>query len=203
MRPPPLTELAHTRVAESLSPGAAVVDATVGNGHDTLFLAQRVGTRGHVYGFDIQAAAIESTRRRLSACADCAPCHLVLADHANMADHLPAALFGNTAAVMFNLGYLPGGEKAIITSTTSTLPALDTALTLLSDKGTLSVIVYSGHAGGKEEAGAVMAWSLGLAHDRFTVERVDSASPQGPVLLIVRRATGKPGVAPAPFRAHQ
>ena len=187
MRPPPLTALAQARVAESLSPGATAVDATIGNGHDTLFLARRAGARGRVYGFDIQAAAHESTRRRLSTRADCAPCHLLLMDHAKMAEHLPATLVGATAAVMFNLGYLPGGDKGVITSTTSTLPALDTALTLLSETGTLSVIVYSGHAGGDEEAGAVMAWSLGLLNERFTVERVNSASPQGPVLLIVRR----------------
>ena len=63
----PLTTLAQQAVAAVLGPGGLAVDATVGNGHDTLFLARRVAPRGRVFGFDIQPAALAGARRRLAA----------------------------------------------------------------------------------------------------------------------------------------
>ena len=60
-----LVERAHKYVSEVLGPGDIAIDATMGNGYDTLFLADRVGDYGKVYAFDIQSAALENTRRRL------------------------------------------------------------------------------------------------------------------------------------------
>jgi len=54
---PSVLTMAHRLAAERIQPGDAVIDATVGNGVDTAFLAKAVGPKGVVYGFDIQQAA--------------------------------------------------------------------------------------------------------------------------------------------------
>ena len=60
-----LVQQAHATLAAIISEGDITIDATVGNGHDTLFLARHVGASGTVYGFDIQEAALDSAWRRL------------------------------------------------------------------------------------------------------------------------------------------
>ena len=182
-----LTDLAHEAVRESLFPGAKAIDATVGNGHDTLFLAKHVGAKGEVYGFDIQPAALSETRARLKQCTDCAPVALFLQGHEGIAGCLPGRLRGDAAVIMFNLGYLPGGDKRITTTAESTLRALNDAVAFLSEEGTLSVIAYPGHPEGEREAAEVMAWSRTLSADLFASRRVVSPSATGPILLIVRR----------------
>ncbi len=148
---PRATEFAHLLVSRHLRPGDHVVDATVGNGHDTRFLAETVGTGGRVDGFEIQPDAIRAARVRLG---EHPQVVLHEAGHETMADRVAPGV----AAVMFNLGYFPSGDKRIITRAATTLPALDAALALLADGGLLTVVVYPGHPGGEEEARAVDAW---------------------------------------------
>lgn len=152
--------------SERARAGDAVVDATAGNGVDTLFLARLVGPGGRVFAFDVQAAALDRTRRRLADAAAAgerlAEAELVLAGHERMAERVPAALHGRVAAVMFNLGYLPGSEEPVITLTETTLAALEAALALLRPGGVLTIVVYPGHAGGDAEAAAVEAWAAAV-----------------------------------------
>ncbi|MCA9029715.1 MAG: 16S rRNA (cytosine(1402)-N(4))-methyltransferase, partial [Planctomycetaceae bacterium] len=96
------TELAQQAVADVVQPGDIVVDATIGNGYDTLFLAQLVGPAGTVFGFDIQSAAIQETQARISEFASRVT--LFHASHAEMLSHLPQNIVGSVTAVMFNLG---------------------------------------------------------------------------------------------------
>ncbi|MCD9024119.1 tRNA (mnm(5)s(2)U34)-methyltransferase [Cohnella silvisoli] len=149
-------------VAEKVRPGDIVIDATAGNGSDTLFLARTAGTGGTVYAFDIQSEALEQTRNRLESEADgesLAPVTLVHDGHEVMKDRIASAHHGKIAAIMFNLGFLPGGSQAVITQTPTTLAALDAALPLLRSGGILTVVVYPGHEGGQAEADAVLAWA--------------------------------------------
>ena len=182
-----MTILAQEAIKKSLYPGAVAVDSTVGNGHDTLFLAKSIGEHGKVYGFDIQPAAISQTKARLKSCGNCADVELFLRSHEHMAERIPPELKGKIAAVMFNLGYLPQGNKEIVTTSKSTLAALDYSLSLLSTGGTLSVVAYPGHPGGDQETRQVIDWSQSLDLGRFFLERVNSHSPAGPILIIVRR----------------
>ncbi len=157
--------------------GDIAIDATLGNGHDTLFLCRLVGCNGHVYGFDIQADAIASTRERLTAAGipdaaytllhrDHAQLQAALTDPSQLA--LPAArIRGQVAAVMFNLGYLPGGEHRLVTRPDTTIAALDAALQLIRVGGIVTAVVYPGHAGGAEEANAVETWSGALSQEHF------------------------------------
>ncbi|WP_028545992.1 class I SAM-dependent methyltransferase [Paenibacillus taiwanensis] len=151
-------------VKERVHLGDLVVDATMGTGVDTLFLARLVGERGHVAAFDIQQEALRLTTERLHAAlgVDGAK-HVALrhASHASMPALLPPSWLGQTAAVMFNLGFLPAAEadKSVMTEPGSTLAALEGALSLLRPGGVLSVVLYPGHEGGDREAAAVEAWA--------------------------------------------
>lgn len=107
-----ITSMAHHLVGERTAPGDTAIDATIGNGVDTLFLARLVGEKGFVYGFDIQADALHRTRARLTASgiAD-ERYHLFLESHHRMEERIPTDSRGRIAAVMFNLGYLPGTDQ--------------------------------------------------------------------------------------------
>lgn len=163
-----ILSFAHGLVRERVRPGDVVVDATMGNGHDTLFLAGLVGAGGRVYAFDVQEAALANTRERLaSAGIPAERCELLLRDHAELADALPSDALGRVAAVLFNLGYLPGGDRGVVTTPASTVRALDAGLAALRAGGVLCAVVYPGHAGGAEEAAAVEAWAAELEQARF------------------------------------
>ncbi|MCP3809619.1 MULTISPECIES: class I SAM-dependent methyltransferase [Paenibacillus] len=157
---------AHQLVAARVQPGDTAIDATVGTGADTLFLAKAAGKRGRVYGFDIQQEALHCARRRLeeNASPSLAEVSLLLQGHEQMREAVPDMLHGKVAAVMFNLGYLPseGADPTVITHTDSTLVALDAALQLLRPRGILTAVLYPGHAGGSEEADAVLQWASAL-----------------------------------------
>jgi predicted methyltransferase len=144
------------------APGGLAIDATAGGGVDTLFLARTVGPKGRVFAFDIQEAALERTGRRLADAAAAgealAPVELLLAGHERMAELVPPEAHGNIRAVMFNLGYLPGGDAGVITRPHTTLAALDAALELLAPGGALTAVLYPGHPGGDAEAAAVERW---------------------------------------------
>ncbi len=152
---PRVTEMAHFLARRHLRPGDHAVDATAGKGHDTRFLASRVGSAGRVDGFDIQPEALAATAARV---AGLPQVRLHLAGHERMGEFVE----GRVAAVLFNLGYLPTGDKSRITRPATTLAALDAAMELLDEGGLLSVVVYPAHAGGAEEAEAVECWFASL-----------------------------------------
>jgi len=139
----------HTLLKNSIVPGDHVIDATVGNGNDTVLLAQLVGQTGKVFGFDIQKDAIEATKEKLLLTGQLPQTELILDGHENMTEHLPKQ--EKISAVTFNLGYLPNGDKSIITIPDTTIPAIEQSLTLLRKGGLISLMVYYGHEGGKEE----------------------------------------------------
>lgn len=155
-------DFAHEVATGTLEPGDVAVDATVGNGHDTLVLAQTVGAAGQVYGFDVQAEAIRQTRSRLVSTGVDAQVDLLQAGHEAMCRHIPSRSHGEVGAVMFNLGYLPGSESSLTTRPQTTLPALDGALEILRPGGVVTIVLYTGHEGGAEEAAAVDAWAADL-----------------------------------------
>lgn len=162
------TALAQLLLGRSIQPGDLVIDATAGNGHDTLFLARAVGDAGRVLAFDVQAEALDATRRRLEDAALGGRVELVRESHAKLADHAES---GSVAAVMFNLGYLPGQDHALTTIAEETLTALDASRRVLRRGGLISVVCYPGHAAGETEADAVMEWFLQRAAEGWKVTR--------------------------------
>lgn len=124
-----------------------VVDATVGNGNDTLFLSNLV-PNGHVYGFDIQKVAIDNTKELLDK-NNITNYTLFNNSHENILEVL-GEYVNKISAVIFNLGYLPGGNKNIMTNYSSTIKALKGSLKLLNNKGIILIVIYS-HEEGKKE----------------------------------------------------
>lgn len=183
-------EYAHVLAGRALSPGSIAVDATVGNGHDTVFLAQEVGEQGTVIGFDIQADALDRTKERVQEHVPEAEVRLLHTGHENMAAQIRETFHGKIAAVMFNLGYLPGGDHSLTTQPTTTLEALENATRLLQPRGLITVVQYVGHEGGAEEAAAVTDWASGLPQDTFQVLSYQFANHRNdpPRLLAIERA---------------
>jgi len=164
---PSILEFAHTLAATGLEPGGLAIDATVGNGHDTVFLLQEVGPGGRVIGFDVQADALTATRERVrSRTPDASDrLRLVHAGHETMTNHLDADALGAVGAIMFNLGYLPGGDHSVTTQPATTRRALAASLDLLRPGGVLTIVAYPGHEGGDAVAEAVADWAASLPED--------------------------------------
>jgi ubiquinone/menaquinone biosynthesis C-methylase UbiE len=169
-----LVEKAHELVGARAYPGAIAIDATVGNGYDTLFLLQKVAPEGRVYGFDIQQSALESARGRIASPVLLNCLTLFHHSHAQMDEVLPAVQQGTISAVMFNLGYLPGSDKTVTTRSGSTLAALAAAIRLLMPQGIVTIVAYPGHPGGADECEQVSQWCARLNRERFEVELIDA-----------------------------
>ena len=182
IRFPRATEMAHRLVGERIDAGDVVIDATSGNGYDTEFLAEAVGEKGTVYAVDIQPAALKETKKRVKKAKFGGDLRLVERSHCELAEIVDEEHHGDVAAVMFNLGYLPRGDKSLTTQWATTLPALRTSLKLLRGGGVLSVVCYPGHTAGAEEANAVKRWAGLLDQVDFRAvcyhfENVDSDPP--------------------------
>lgn len=177
--------LAADYMARAIRPGDTVVDATMGNGKDTLFLCERVGEGGHVYAFDVQAEAVARTRERIAEAGFAPRATLLLAGHETMAEHIA----GPVQAVMFNLGWLPGAEHAVTTKTQTTLKAVRTATELIAPGGIVTVCVYPGHEEGARELEALLELAAGLDVRRFNVlhHRFANASSQTPQLMLIQK----------------
>ena len=183
-----LTRTAHACVTQALQPivqanaPCVALDATCGNGNDTLFLLQLGVTQ--VIGFDLQQEAIAQTKQR---CQAFVPPRLILhqCGHEHLGQHIPNTIH----CAMFNLGYLPHADSAIITQTETTLSAIQQAYEALAPGGIMSILCYRGHGGGPEETAAVSSQLDELSRPKnFTLTRYDanSATEQTPVLFILQ-----------------
>jgi SAM-dependent methyltransferase len=139
--------LSHLLLQRFVHPGDRVVDATCGNGHDTLLLAELVGPRGRVWAFDIQQEALDATAARLVEAGGFDTVGLLHCGHEHMAERCP----GPVKAVVFNLGYLPGGDRTVVTRPESTRAGLEQSLEILEPGGIVLTTLYPGHEGGEQE----------------------------------------------------
>lgn len=187
-----LTQRVHELLERRLRPGDVAIDATVGNGHDTVALARLVGPTGHVHGFDVQRSAIDATTRRIAESGYTARVTLHLASHETMSSTLSNEGITLVNAVVFNLGYLPGSDKRVMTHASSTTGALDQAVRLIAPDGLVCVMAYRGHAEGQAEFERIEAWAGTLENDpHWQVERA-YAPNNGPVLFCVNASTPSP-----------
>lgn len=186
MFPPRPTELLHTLLKGHITPGDLAIDATAGNGHDTCFLAEAVGPSGKVIAIDIQEQAITSTRFRLqqSGLLDRTSLH-----HGSHADLVEIAGGGIPSVIVFNLGYLPGGDHSVITRTEGTLAALAASVQILGPGGMLAVVCYPGHPGGDEESAAVEDSFAALPGWRTARYSMIGTQRKSPLLLLSSKPT--------------
>ncbi|SFA39716.1 Putative rRNA methylase [Parageobacillus thermantarcticus] len=153
----------------AVNEGDIAVDATVGNGHDTLYLAQRVGESGHVFGFDIQKEAIAATTARLQEHNMLKRVTLFQASHDQLIEKIPAIYHGRITGAMFNLGYLPGGDKRIVTKPDSTIRAIEQLLQIMAKEGIIVIVVYHGHPEGAVERDALLHYTKAIDQKRAHV----------------------------------
>ncbi|USG68026.1 methyltransferase domain-containing protein [Brevibacillus ruminantium] len=181
---PNVLEVARNLIRERVSPGETVIDATMGNGNDTLFLATLVGQEGKVVAYDIQPQAIEKTRERLQRERVLERVEMKLASHEEM-----ELLSDSAGAIMFNLGYLPGGNKEITTQASSTVRAISAGLSILKPGGIMTVMIYWGHAAGSTEKEAVLAYCSQLSQMEYLVLHYQyiNQQNQAPFLIAIER----------------
>lgn len=149
---------------EAIRPGMRVIDATMGNGHDTQWLCTLVGEGGHVYAFDVQSAAVENTRRRLEEAGLLGRATLINDGH----QHVRRYVAEPVDAVLFNLGWLPGGDHHVTTRLETTLVAVNECLELLAPGGLMTVCAYPGHDEGTRELQALTEWASRLDSKRYS-----------------------------------
>lgn len=186
------TDIAHMLLRRQLQPGDWVVDATLGNGHDALFLKQCVGGEGRVFGFDTQGDAIRASHHLFVEAEESLDAvEFFERGHEEMSSWLPPESRGKIACVMFNLGYLPHGDPVLITQTVTTLQAIEAAKEFVAGGGSISLVAYPGHSGGAEEGEAAKQLMLSWRPQwRLYEYRCLSAETPAPYLLFAVKARG-------------
>jgi len=178
--------LVQLLISGAVRAGGTAVDATAGNGKDTLFLAGLVGPAGRVYAFDIQEEALRSTGALLEKDGLAERVTLLHAGHEEMERLIP----GPVDAVVFNLGYLPGGNHTLITRAGATVRALRSALNLIRPGGRTGLVVYTGHPGGGEEYRLVEGVAASLDGKLFRVIKISfiNRAAHAPVVIVIEKA---------------
>lgn len=182
-------ELSHFLLKQHLKPGGIAVDGTVGNGNDLLYLTRLTGEKGRVFGFEIQAAGIIQALNRLHTHKVNPMPTLLFCGHEQLAEQLPASLMGKIDAFIFNLGYLPGSDKTIITRPATSLRAFTQAFDWLTPGGILIAVVYRGHPGGPEESDFLLEWASQLhpEHAETHLFKRLNLRESTPYVLLIRK----------------
>ena len=161
-----ITEYCHGMIEAFGNEPKVCIDATMGNGVDTAFLCRIAGAEGKVIAFDIQDKAVENTGELLEREGLKDRSQLVLDSHENMDKYAEAE---SVDIIVFNFGYLPGGDHSIATKADSSVKAVEKGLGLLKKGGIMSLCIYSGGDSGFEEKDALTEYLKGLDHKRYIV----------------------------------
>ena len=161
-----ITEWCHHFIQKQVRPGSFCIDATMGNGGDTELLCRLAEPEGRVLAFDIQKSALSRTEKRLRDAGVPDNFRLILDSHSHMTQYADADTID---CIVFNLGYLPGGDHRLATKPASTLRALEQSLPLLKKGGMVSLCIYSGGDTGFGERDAVLAWLKELDPRKYLV----------------------------------
>lgn len=164
-----ILDYSHILMKQAVNKGDLVIDGTCGNGHDTLFLAELVGAEGHVYAFDIQSEAVRKTRDRLSEEKALDQTTVIHDSHGKVTDYISEKHIGSVQAAIFNLGYLPGSDKSVVTTPDETIASVTNVLSALKKGGLVVLVVYHGHPGGSEEKDALLDYVTSLNHKEYHV----------------------------------
>lgn len=172
-----------------IMPESTVIDATLGNGQDTLKIAQRLGPKGHLYSFDIQKEAIERSQQLLEEADIKLPqIELIHDSHIHFDRYL--APEERVDFIIYNLGYLPRGDKSITTVAESTLQSVKAGLLRLKPYGVMVIAVYHGHEAGKEERDQLAQYLSTLDQRQYHVfcQQFINQKNNPPFLYLIERA---------------
>lgn len=161
-----ITEWCHHFIREHVKEGDCCIDATAGNGNDTQLLCELVGECGKVFAFDIQEKAIENTINRLEKFDLLGRAEVIKDSHTNMGQYVEEE---NVNCIVFNFGYLPGGDHTLATKKDTSIEAIYAGLNLLKKGGMMSLCIYSGGDSGFEERDAILDELKKLDSKRYLV----------------------------------
>lgn len=172
-----ISEISHYIIDKFLENKNIAVDATLGNGHDTDFLAENFKK---VYAFDIQKCACDSYEDKNKE-----NVQVVNNSHEYIKDYV----LENPDCIMYNLGFLPGGNKEITTMHESSLKSIKDGLEILKSGGIMSVAIYRGHDEGKVEENIIIDYVKRLPKDKYGVMEhcFLNRSETAPILLIIEK----------------
>lgn len=175
----------HKYIEQFVKEGDVVIDATAGNGNDTLFLAGLVGERGHVYAFDVQQIALDKTDEKLKSKGLRDRVELIKDGHENLDKYVNREI----KAVMFNLGYLPRGDHNIRTNADTTIDAVEKALELIVPGGIITIVVYHGGDSGFDEKVQVMEFLEKLDPKKYVVMKTEYINQVNcpPILVCIEK----------------
>ncbi|MBN2547116.1 MAG: class I SAM-dependent methyltransferase [Spirochaetes bacterium] len=162
-----------------------IIDATLGNGNDALFLAQLTGANGLVYGFDIQKNAIDSTEKKLIEKKLEDRVKLILDSHENIDKYVKQKI----STAVFNLGYLPDADRSIITTPQSTIIALRKVMKLLKNEGLITIVSYIEHQGGYEESIELENFLKIIDEKKYKILKINylNDKKKAPVLFLITK----------------
>lgn len=177
---------AHSFISKHLSKGDVCIDATAGNGHDSLFMAKLVTCEGSLFSFDIQVEALTQTKKLLTD-NDCMRQAKLIHDcHSKMKNSLNPDLMRRIKVVAFNLGYLPSGNHKIITKKETTIKAITEIYDWIDKNGVISVVAYRGHYGGIQETNAIQ--KLVETKNYYYLREENESKPQSPVFFKIYKS---------------
>ena len=181
----------HSLLEEILQPGDHVIDATMGNGYDTVFMAEKIGKTGHVYSFDVQKEALLSTKSKLTEQDLLDRTSLFLQGHETLGTVVDEAQ--HIKAGIFNLGYLPKSDKSVITLPETTRTAMEEILKRLVPRGRMILVVYYGHEGGEKELDMVQDYCQSLPQEKYNVLKYQFINQKNnpPILYCVEKKVVK------------
>lgn len=161
-----ITEWCRHFIKEHVQNGDICIDATAGNGYDTLTLCEAAGADGKVIAFDIQEEAVKSTKERLAEHGMLSRAEVVLDSHIHMKNYAEEE---SVSCITFNFGYLPGGDHSLATKKETSIRAVEEGLSLLKKGGMMSLCIYSGGDSGFEERDALLAFLKELDRKKYLV----------------------------------
>lgn len=172
-------------VKKIIKEDSIVVDATIGNGYDTLFLRKQLSNEGFLYGFDIQKKAIEVTKDRLIKNACYNGVKLIHDGHENFKKYIETPV----DIILYNLGYLPKGDKDITTESKKTLESVKEGMSLLKSAGVIFITVYPGHLPGALELKVLSDYFKTINQKEYAVMKVDFINYKNkpPVVFMIER----------------
>lgn len=180
-----VTEISLFYLLAFLKEGFVAIDATCGNGFDTLNLAEKVGKTGRVYAFDVQKEAITNTKKILQENNLSSSVKVILDSHENILEYVKEKI----DCCVFNLGYLPSSNKEIKTNYVSTIKALEKSMSILKKGGIISICAYVGHEGGQKEYEEIIKYLSTKSKKEFNIIEIHHLGRKetSPKLIIIEK----------------
>jgi len=180
-----ITEVNKIFLEKIIEKGHVVIDATMGNGYDTVYLGNLVGETGKVYAFDVQEEALTSTRKKVVRDNMEDRIELIHDGHENLDKYVKEEV----SCVVFNLGYLPRAKHMVITKPDTTLEAIKKSLGLLKPNGIISIAAYIGHEGGLDEKNYICEYLDNLDQKQYNVLHMEFTNQinNPPQLILVEK----------------